>query len=72
MVRGVPANSSDTSLCSKLAHAAVHGAMAGFTGFSSGNVNNKSCYIPLSVITGVKNNVDLNGHEWNRMLSLTG
>jgi len=52
MVRGVPANSSDTALCSKLSFAAVHGAMAGFTGFTSGNVNNKSCYIPLSKITG--------------------
>ena len=32
-VRSVPANTSDAIYCSDLGSAAVHGAMAGFTGF---------------------------------------
>lgn len=51
MVRGVPANSSDSLYCTDLAQNAVHCAMAGFTGFSVGLVNNTlvmvrfACYL---------------------------
>jgi len=33
MIRSVPANATDTLYCMQLAQNAVHGTMAGFTGF---------------------------------------
>lgn len=36
MIRSIPANASDQLFCSILAQSAVHGAMAGFTGFTTG------------------------------------
>ena len=37
-------------MCSKLAQNAVHGAMAGFTAFSTGVVKNAASYIPIKTI----------------------
>ncbi len=34
-----------------MARNAVHGAMAGYTGFTVGHVNNRTCYIPIDMIT---------------------
>ena len=48
MIRSVPANASDSLYCMLLAHNAVHGAMAGYTGFSVGLVNNRMVYIPIT------------------------
>eukprot|EP00968_Pinguiococcus_pyrenoidosus_P021497 scaffold2808_cov255-Pinguiococcus_pyrenoidosus.AAC.14 len=39
IIRSVPANSRDSYECFVLAQGAVHGAMAGFTGFTVGMVN---------------------------------
>ena len=47
MIRSVPANASDALYCMMLAQNAVHGAMAGYTGFSVGLVNNRVVYIPI-------------------------
>ena len=41
MIRSVPANASDSLYCMLLAQNAVHGAMAGFAGFSVGLCNNR-------------------------------
>ena len=37
-IRGVPPNAADIILCANLSQSAVHGVMAGFTGFSVGLV----------------------------------
>jgi len=50
MIRSVRANAFDQTLCLSISQNAVHGIMAGFTDFSSGLVNNKSCMIPLQII----------------------
>ena len=50
MIRSVPANASDSIYCMILAQSAVHGAMAGFTGFTAGLVNNRTVYLPMSLI----------------------
>ena len=42
VIRSVPANPSDSILCSQLAYNAVHGVFAGFTGFTVGNVRGAS------------------------------
>jgi 6-phosphofructokinase 1 len=49
MVRAIPSNASDNVYCTLLAHSAIHGAMAGYCGFTVGPVNNRHCYIPIKV-----------------------
>lgn len=46
-IRSVPANASDTMLCTKLANASVHGAMYGYTGFSTGSIRSSIALIPV-------------------------
>ena len=50
MIRSVPANSNDNYMCSVLSRGAVHGAMAGYTGFTVGMVNGHSVMIPIPLI----------------------
>lgn len=49
MIRAIPSNASDNVYCTLLAQSAVHGAMSGFTGFTSGLVNGRHTYIPFNV-----------------------
>jgi 6-phosphofructokinase len=49
MIRAIPSNASDNVYSTLLAHSAIHGAMAGYCGFTVGPVNNRHCYIPISV-----------------------
>lgn len=49
MIRAVPSNASDNVYCTLLAQSAVHGAMAGYTGFTVGSVNGRNAYIPFYV-----------------------
>lgn len=76
MVRGVPANSSDSLYCSELAQNAVHCSMAGFTGFSVGLVNNTLVMIPIPHLTAssprVMNLQKKGGEIWNRVIAMTG
>lgn len=46
-IRSVAANAADTIRCAKLAENAVHGAMAGYTAFSTGIVRNTVVWIPI-------------------------
>jgi len=48
MIRTVPANSYDKKMCCHLASSAVHGAMAGFTSFTVGHINNSVALIHIS------------------------
>ncbi|KAH7557339.1 hypothetical protein JRO89_XS11G0124100 [Xanthoceras sorbifolium] len=50
MIRAIPSNASDNIYCTLLAHSAVHGAMAGYTGFTVGPVNSRHAYIPISTV----------------------
>jgi len=47
---GVPPNAADIILCSNLSQSAVHGVMAGFTGFSVGLVWEELAYIPVEIL----------------------
>lgn len=49
MIRAIPSNASDNVYCTLLAQSAVHGAMAGYTGYTSGLVNGRQTYIPFHV-----------------------
>ncbi|CAJ2643190.1 unnamed protein product [Trifolium pratense] len=49
----------------------VHGAMAGYTGFTAGLVNGRHTYIPLNRITERMNKVVITDRMWARLLSST-
>ncbi|KAG5243433.1 ATP-dependent phosphofructokinase [Salix suchowensis] len=71
MIRAVPSNASDNVYCTLLAQSAVHGAMAGYTGFTSGLVNGRQTYIPFYRIIEKQNNVVITDRMWARLLSST-
>ncbi|KAL9274582.1 ATP-dependent 6-phosphofructokinase 3-like protein [Drosera capensis] len=70
MIRAIPSNASDNVYCTILAQSAIHGAMAGFTGFTVGPVNGRHCYIPFRHITK-QNKVVITDRMWARLLSST-
>mmetsp|Transcript_46560 Transcript_46560/g.76000 ORF Transcript_46560/g.76000 Transcript_46560/m.76000 type:complete len:445 (-) Transcript_46560:179-1513(-) len=71
-VRSLPANSADSVYCSQLAQGAVHGVMAGFTGFTTGMLSNRAVYLPFEDICGSPQQVDPSGAMWQRLLIATG
>ncbi|CAM6042580.1 unnamed protein product [Sphagnum compactum] len=71
MVRAIPSNASDNVYCTLLAHSAIHGAMAGYCGFTVGPVNNRHCYIPISRVTATQRQVNIADRMWARLVSST-
>lgn len=71
MIRAIPSNASDNIYCTLLAHSAVHGAMAGYTGFTVGPVNSRHAYIPIARVTEKTNTVKLTDRMWARVLAST-
>ena len=73
MVRSVPANAADSLYCMALAQNAVHGAMAGYTGFTTGLVNNRMVYLPIpQVVSASPRSLNPFGQTWERVLAMTG
>lgn len=68
MIRAVPPNASDSVYCTLLAHGAVHGAMYGFTGFTSGRVNDRHCYISIPRAVKHINLVDPQARMYARLI----
>jgi 6-phosphofructokinase 1 len=72
-VRSVPANSADSLYCMQLAQNAVHGTMAGLTGFSSGLVGNSAVYLPIpQLVSESPRQMNPYGRTWERILAMTG
>ncbi|XP_072987992.1 ATP-dependent 6-phosphofructokinase 6-like [Typha latifolia] len=71
MIRAVPSIASDNIYCTLLAHSAIHGAVAGYTGFTVGPVNGRHSYIPFYRITERQNKVVITDRMWARLLSST-
>ncbi|CAA7397926.1 unnamed protein product [Spirodela intermedia] len=71
MIRAVPANATDNLYCTLLAHSAIHGAMAGYTGFVSGPINGIYAYIPVEEVAEARNLVDTSDHKWAWVRSVT-
>eukprot|EP00277_Geminigera_cryophila_P010553 CAMPEP_0179411468 /NCGR_PEP_ID=MMETSP0799-20121207/3916_1 /TAXON_ID=46947 /ORGANISM="Geminigera cryophila, Strain CCMP2564" /LENGTH=462 /DNA_ID=CAMNT_0021183545 /DNA_START=1 /DNA_END=1386 /DNA_ORIENTATION=+ len=72
-LRSVSANPSDSVYCSDLGSTAVHGCMAGFTGFSAGRINQRYVYIPIEEMCKAKKvKVDTKSRVYNRMVVHTG
>lgn len=61
MVRAVAANAADNLCCTLLAHSAIDGAMAGYTGFVPGLINGNYGYIPVVEVAEARNSVDTSG-----------
>ncbi|XP_068637877.1 ATP-dependent 6-phosphofructokinase 2-like [Aristolochia californica] len=64
MIRAIPANATDSAYCTLLAHSAIHGVMAGYTGFVPGPINGNYAYIPVEEVAVVQNKVDAKDHKW--------
>jgi 6-phosphofructokinase 1 len=72
-VRSQPANAADSLYCIQLGTGAVHGAMAGYTGFSVGRVNNRIVYIPIPQLVATSPRfMNPDGEIWQQILSTTG
>lgn len=72
MVRSVPANATDSLYCMQLAQNAVHGAMAGFTGFSVGLCKNKMVLLPIPNLVATSPRMMSNtGRTWERVITCT-
>jgi len=72
MIRSTVANAGDRIYCLGLAQSAVHAAMAGFTNFTAGLVNNRSVILPIAVVTkSSPSYLNPLGRTWERVLSIT-
>lgn len=71
LVRSIPASSDDAVYCIMLAQNAVHGAMAGKTGFVVGSWHSYYTYIPFSLVTKKRKRIDPNGYLWSMVKQST-
>lgn len=71
MIRAVPANAVDNTYCTLLAHSAIHGVMAGYTGFVAGPINGNNAYIPGEEVAEEENPVDARDHKLAWVRSVT-
>jgi 6-phosphofructokinase 1 len=72
IIRSVPANADDAVFCNFLAFHAVHGAMAGRTGFMVSVWNNQYVHVPFAAATADKKQIDPRGRLWGQVLESTG
>ena len=72
IIRSAPANASDSIFCSRLALHAIHGAMAGRTGFLVSRWNNQFVYLPVPAAVQKRKKIDLEGELWLNVLDATG
>ena len=72
VIRSVAANPYDSVYCVRLAHAAVHAAMAGVTEVVVGRWHGRFVHIPISVAVSRRSTVDPDGDLWLSVLESTG
>jgi 6-phosphofructokinase 1 len=71
-IRSVVANPYDSVYCIRLAHAAVHAAMAGRTAMLVGRWHGRFVHVPITLATQATNKVDPDGDLWYSVLETTG
>ena len=71
-IRSVPANPYDSAYCLRLAHAAVHAAMAGRTETIVARRRRRFVHIPMPLAVSRRNHVDPLGDLWMSVLEATG
>lgn len=72
MIRGVPANPYDSVYCIRLAHAAVHAAMAGRTEVVVGRWHRRFVHVPIGLAVSHRNQIDPGSDLWLALLEATG
>jgi 6-phosphofructokinase 1 len=72
VIRSVAANPYDSVYCVRLAHAAVHAAMAGRTEVVVGRWHGRFVHIPIPVAVSRRSTVDPDGDLWLSVLESTG
>jgi 6-phosphofructokinase 1 len=71
-IRSVPANAYDSVYCIRLAHTAVHAAMAGRTEMVVGRWHGRFVHIPMALAISSRSQVDPHGDLWLSVLEATG
>jgi 6-phosphofructokinase 1 len=71
-IRSGPANAYDSVYCIRLAHAAVHAAMAGRTKMVVGRWHGRFVHVPIALAVSRRNTVDPHGDLWLSVLEATG
>jgi 6-phosphofructokinase 1 len=71
-IRSVPASPSDSIYCWNLARNAVHAAMAGNTEMLIGRWHGRFVYVPMSLATRYRKEVDLHDELWMSVVESTG
>ncbi|TQS46288.1 ATP-dependent 6-phosphofructokinase [Cryptosporangium phraense] len=71
-IRSVPANPYDSVYCLRLAHTAVHAAMAGRTEMVVGRWHGRFVHVPMRLAISKRNQVDPEGDLWTSVLEATG
>jgi 6-phosphofructokinase 1 len=72
LIRSVPADPYDSVYCLRLAHAAVHAAMAGRTELVVGPWHRRFVHIPIPLAISHRSKVDPDGDLWMSVLDTTG
>lgn len=72
IIRSIPANPNDSEFCDQLARNAVHGAIAGKTGFMVGRWNRQFIYVPIHLAVRTRKRISLSGKLWYSVLEATG
>lgn len=70
-VRSIAANAYDSVYCLRLAHAAVHAAMAGRTEAAVARWRRRIVHVPLPLMTSRRNQIDPDGDMWMSVLETT-
>lgn len=71
-VRSAPACGTDRVYCTRLAHAAVHAAMAGKTGMMVSRWSGHYVHVPLDLVTQGKRRIHPSDSLWRTVLEATG
>lgn len=72
IIRSAPAVATDSKFCVQLAQNAVHGAMAGKTGFVVGIWGDLFTYLPVKATIGQRKKIDIESELWWNVLETTG
>ena len=70
-IRSLPATGIDSTFCLHLAQHAVHAAMAGMTDVVVGNWHGYFTYVPISLATKCRRQIDPQGQLWQSVLLTT-
>lgn len=69
IIRSIKACSYDSVYCTRLASNAVHGVMAGKTGFVSSRLNNRYVYVPTELMTKTRKYIDTKSSLWRDVIT---